>query len=76
MRGGSGNNFYDNILNLLINLVAKMHGGSGSGHMVESHRHKTGPIVEEANSSLKRDQSEPGDLYSSDQNSNYKYHLD
>ena len=64
MRGGSGNSFYDNILNLLINLVAKMHGGSG--HMVDTNRRKSGPIVEEASSSFKREQSEPGDIYSGD----------
>ena len=73
MRGGSGNTFYDNILNLLINLVGKMYGGGGQ--LVDT-RNKSGPIVEEANSSFKRDQSDPGDIYSSDQISNYKFPQD
>lgn len=51
-----------------------MHGGSG--HLVDTNRRKSGPIVEEASSSFKREQSEPGDIYSGDQSSNYKYPLD
>lgn len=58
MRGGSGNSFYDTILNLLINLVAKMHGGNS--RLVDTHRNKSGPIVEEASSSFRREQSEGG----------------